>query len=113
MRRDTALKDLKTDPEQIELAMNLAADGIGISVIARVLGHCEKTIAPLSRGTWSLAKSQENLLLLIHWWQAFYYLARFHRSLHVPVPGLERRYQQRTPAMPPGSPTTSGRWVSG
>ena len=45
VRRDTALKDLKTDPERIELAMNLAAEGVGISVIARVLGHCEETIA--------------------------------------------------------------------
>ena len=45
VRRDTALKDLKTDPERIELAMNLAAEGVDVSVIARVMGHCAETIA--------------------------------------------------------------------
>ena len=45
VRRDTALKDLKTAPERIELALNLAAEGVAIAVIARVLGHCEDTIA--------------------------------------------------------------------
>jgi transposase-like protein len=45
VRRDTALKDLKTEPERIELAMDLAAEGVSHAVIARVLGHCEETIA--------------------------------------------------------------------
>ena len=45
VRRDTALKDLKTEPERIELAMNLSAEGVSQAVIARVLGHCEETIA--------------------------------------------------------------------
>ena len=45
VRRETALKDLKTEPERIELALNLAAEGVSPAVIARVLGHCEETIA--------------------------------------------------------------------
>jgi len=45
VRRHTALQDLKTDPQRIELAMNLAAEGVDIAVIARVLNHCEDTIA--------------------------------------------------------------------
>ena len=45
VRRDTALRDLKTEPERIELAMNLAAEGVCHAVIARALGHDEETIA--------------------------------------------------------------------
>jgi transposase-like protein len=45
VRRHTALQDLKTEPARIELAMNLAAEGVDKAVIARVLGHGEETIA--------------------------------------------------------------------
>ena len=45
VRRDTALRDLKTEPERIELAMNLAAEGVCHAVIARALGHDKETIA--------------------------------------------------------------------
>jgi len=45
VRRHTALQELKTTPERVELAMNLAAEGVSIAVIARALGHCEETIA--------------------------------------------------------------------
>jgi transposase-like protein/IS1 family transposase len=45
VRRDTALRDLKTEPERIALAMNLAAEGVCNAVIARALGHGEETIA--------------------------------------------------------------------
>jgi len=45
VRRDTALRHLKTAPERIELALNLTAEGVSTAVIARVLGHCEETIA--------------------------------------------------------------------
>jgi hypothetical protein len=44
-RFNTALQDLKTDPQRIELAMNLAAEGVDMAVIARVLNHCEDTVA--------------------------------------------------------------------
>jgi IS1 family transposase len=59
-------------------------------------------IAPLARKTWSLAKSQESLLLHVHWWRGFYHFARPHQSLRERVPGLKRRYQERTPAMAAG-----------
>ncbi len=45
VRRHTALQELKITPERVELAMNLAAEGVSIAVIARALGHCEETIA--------------------------------------------------------------------
>jgi transposase InsO family protein len=56
-------------------------------------------VAPLGRRTWSLAKSNEYLLLHVHWWRAYYHFSRPHESLQVRVPGLRRRYRQRTPAM--------------
>ena len=59
-------------------------------------------IAPLSRKTWSLAKSQESLLIHVEWWRGFYHFARPHQSLRLRVPGLKRRYRERTPAMAAG-----------
>ncbi len=52
--------------------------------------------------TWSLAKSQQSLLLHVHWWRSYYHLARPHESLWLRVPGLKRRYRQRSPAMAAG-----------
>jgi IS1 family transposase len=59
-------------------------------------------VAALSRRTWSLAKSNEYLLLHVHWWRTYYHFSRIHETLQVRVPGLRRRYQQRTPAMAAG-----------
>ena len=59
-------------------------------------------VAPLSRRTWSLAKSNEYLLLHVHWWRTYYHLSRAHESRQVRAPGLRRRYRQRTPAMAAG-----------
>jgi IS1 family transposase/transposase-like protein len=59
-------------------------------------------VAPLGRRTWSLAKSNEHLLLHVHWWRTYYHFSRAHESLQVRVPGLRRRYRQRTPAMAAG-----------
>ena len=59
-------------------------------------------IAPLHRRTWSLAKSQRGLLIHVHWWRSYYHFSRPHQSLRVKVPGLKRRYRERTPAMAAG-----------
>jgi IS1 family transposase/transposase-like protein len=75
---------------------------IQTAFIERVNLTIRQGIAPLSRRTWSLSKSQESLLLHVHWWRAFYHLARPHQSLRVRVPGLKRRYRKRTPAMAAG-----------
>lgn len=44
-RRDTALRFLKTAPERIEFALNLAAAGVDKAIIARALYHDEETVA--------------------------------------------------------------------
>jgi hypothetical protein len=43
-RHDTVLARLKTPPERIELVLTLLAEGVDISVVVRVFGHCEETI---------------------------------------------------------------------
>jgi IS1 family transposase/transposase-like protein len=43
-RPDTVLARLKTPPERIELVLTLLAEGVDISVVVRVFGHCEETI---------------------------------------------------------------------
>ncbi len=43
-RLETALKDLKTPPDRIELILNLLAEGVDPSTIRRVCGHCDETL---------------------------------------------------------------------
>ncbi len=43
-RHDTVLARLKTPPERIELVLTLLAEGVDISVVVRVFGHCEETV---------------------------------------------------------------------
>lgn len=75
---------------------------IQTAFIERVNLTMRQGIAPLSRKTWSLAKSQPSLLLHVHWWRAYYHFARPHQSLRVRVAGLKRRYRERAPAMAAG-----------
>jgi IS1 family transposase len=84
---------------------------IGTSFIERLNLTVRQGIAALSRRTWSLAKSQEALLLHVHWWRSYYHLARPHESLRVPVPGLKRRCRERSPAMAAG--LTDHLWTVG
>lgn len=78
------------------------SETIQTAFIERVNLTLRQGVAPLSRKTWSLAKSQDSLLLHVHWWRAFYHLARPHESLCIRIPGLSRRCRQRTPAMAAG-----------
>ena len=75
---------------------------IQTAFIERVNLTIRQGVSPLARKTWSLAKSQESLRLHVHWWRGFYHFARPHQSLRERVPGLKRRYQERTPAMAAG-----------
>jgi IS1 family transposase/transposase-like protein len=75
---------------------------IQTAIIERFNLTIRRGVAPLQRKTWSLAKSQEGLMLHVEWWRAFYHFARPHQSLRERVPGLTRRYRPRTPAMAAG-----------
>lgn len=75
---------------------------IGTSFIERLNLTIRQSIAALSRRTWSQAKSQEALLLHVQWWRSYYHFARPHESLRLRVPGLKRRYRERSPAMAAG-----------
>jgi IS1 family transposase/transposase-like protein len=75
---------------------------IQTAFVERVNLTIRQGIAALARKTWSLAKSQQSLLLHVHWWRSYYHLARPHQSLRERIPGLKRRYRERTPAMAAG-----------
>jgi IS1 family transposase len=75
---------------------------IQTAFVERVNLTIRQGVAALARKTWSLAKSQHSLLLHVHWWRSYYHLARPHQSLRERIPGLKRRYRERTPAMAAG-----------
>ncbi|MEP7288081.1 MAG: IS1 family transposase [Chloroflexota bacterium] len=58
-------------------------------------------IPPLSRRTWSLARSEESLRHFIYWGIAYYHFCSYHDSLRLPA-ARPRRYRSRTPAMAAG-----------
>jgi hypothetical protein len=71
---------------------------IQTAFIERVNLTIREGVAPLSRKTWSMAKSSGHLLLRVEWWRSYYHLIRIHESLRLKVPSLKRRYRQRSPA---------------
>ena len=75
---------------------------IQTAFIERLILTIRQGVAALSRRTWSKARSNEALYLHIQWWRGYYHLSRAHESLVVRLPGLKRRYRQRTPAMAAG-----------
>lgn len=56
-------------------------------------------VSLLTRRTWSLPHSDQQLLLHVEWWRAYYHFVRVHESLPEPLPGYLRKQRQRTPAM--------------
>jgi hypothetical protein len=75
---------------------------IQTAFIERVNLTFRQGVSALSRRTWAYAQSERHLLLHCEWlihvtW--IFLLVRAHESLRLPVPGLKRRYRQRTPAM--------------
>ena len=89
-----------------QLARVLLSQGLSSLIqtafIERVNLTIRQGVAPLSRKTWSMAKSSQHLLLHVEWWRSYYHLIRTHESLRLRVPGLKRRYRQRSPAMAAG-----------
>ena len=71
---------------------------IQTAYIERVNLTFRQCIAPLARRTWSLV-SEQKLLYHAEWFRLYYHLARPHESLREPIPGLRRKYRERTPAM--------------
>jgi transposase InsO family protein len=72
---------------------------IQTAFIERVNLTIRQGVSLLTQRTWSLAQTDRQLLLHVEWWRAYYHFVRPHESLRQPIPGLQRRYQQRTPAM--------------
>ncbi|MFW5709716.1 MAG: hypothetical protein ACOCX5_05800 [Chloroflexota bacterium] len=75
---------------------------IQTAFIERVNLTFRQCVSCLARRTWAYAQFEYHLLhLLMHceWFRAYYHFARPHESLREPLPGLKRRYRQRTPAM--------------
>jgi len=89
-----------------QLAQILLSQGLSTLIqtafIERVNLTIRQGVAPLSRKTWSMAKSSQHLLLHVEWWRSYYHLIRAHESLRLRVPGLKHRYRQRSPAMAAG-----------
>ena len=75
---------------------------IQTAIIERFNLTARHGVAPLSRRTWSKARSVEALTLHVQWWRLYYHFSREHESLRVRVPGLRRRYRARSPAMAAG-----------
>ena len=71
---------------------------IQTAYIERVNLTFRQGIAALGRQTWSLV-SEHQLLYHAEWFRLYYHLVRPHESLREPVPGLTRKYRDRTPAM--------------
>jgi transposase-like protein/IS1 family transposase len=72
---------------------------IQTAFIERVNLTFRQGVSALSRKTWAYAQSERHLLLHCEWFRTYYHFVRPHESLRLPVPGLKRRYRQRTPAM--------------
>jgi hypothetical protein len=64
-------------------------------------------IAPLTRRTWSLAQTEQKLMLHLEWGRGYYHFVRCHASLSLGN-HLPRHLRQRTPAMAAG--LTGHRW---
>ena len=72
---------------------------IHTAFIERVNLTIRQGISLLTRKTWSLPQSDQQLLLHVQWWRAYYHFIRAHESLREPIPGFKRKYNPRTPAM--------------
>lgn len=72
---------------------------IQTAFIERVNLTFRQCVSRLSRRTWAYAQTEHHLLMHCEWFRAYYHFVRPHESLREPLPGLKRRYRQRTPAM--------------
>lgn len=72
---------------------------IQTAFIERVSLTIRQGVSLLTRRTWSLPHSDQQLLLHVEWWHAYYHFVRVHESLREPLPGYVRKHRQRTPAI--------------
>ena len=87
------------------------ARNIQTAFIERVNLTIRQGVSLLTRKTWSLPQSDQQLLLHVQWWRAYYHFVREHQSLRQPLPGYKRKYTPTTPAMALG--VTDRVWTVG
>ena len=83
---------------------------LSTSLLARLHLPLRHALAPLGRKRWSLCTNRTHLRRRVVFLQAFYTLARPHRSLRLPLPAQEARaaglmqpkWGHRTPGMAAG-----------
>jgi hypothetical protein len=83
---------------------------ISTALVERVTLTLRQALAPLARKTSSFCKDRERMRQRVVFFQAFYNVARPHRSVRRPLPMRERirhgairpRWRERTPAMAAG-----------
>ena len=75
---------------------------IQTAFIERLNLTLRQSVAPLRRKTWSLAQSDQALLMHVEWWRLYYHFVRQHSSLRLPVSGLKGKYRAQTPAIAAG-----------
>ncbi len=72
---------------------------IQTAFVERVNLTFRQSVAALSRRTWAYAQTEQHLRLHCEWFRLYYHFIRAHESLALEIPGLKRRYRQRSPAM--------------
>lgn len=81
-------------------AMRLTG-GIMTAYVERVNLTLREPVPPLSRRTWSLARTEHTLQLHLEWGRAYYHFCRYHEGLLLSTQ-VPRRYRSRTSAMAAG-----------
>ena len=64
---------------------------IQTAFIERVNLTLRQSIAPLTRKTWSLPRSEPHLLLHLEWWRGYYHFLRPHQGLRRTTPAMALR----------------------
>ena len=72
---------------------------IQTAFVERVNLTFRQSVAALSCRTWAYAQTEQHLRLHCEWFRLYYHFIRAHESLALEIPGLKRRYRQRSPAM--------------
>jgi len=78
--------------ERKDLREKLKAEGLSglvqTAFIERVNLTVRRSVAPLMRKTWSLAQTEEALLLHLEWWRLYYHFVRPHSALKKATPAM-------------------------
>lgn len=81
------------------LEANGFSPNIQTAFIERINLTIRQGISLLTRKTWSLAQSEEQLLVHVEWWRAYYHFVRPHETLGEVLPGYKCKRRPKTPAM--------------